>query len=52
MAPFAPVDPEQFSKDLAAGINRLIADPALCKKMAENGRRRVEEHFDWKIIAQ
>ena len=52
VAPFAPVDPEQFSKDLAAGINRLIADPALCKKMAENGRRRVEEHFDWKIIAQ
>lgn len=52
VAPFAPVDPEQFSKDLAAGINRLIADPALCKKMAENGRRRVEEYFDWKIIAQ
>ena len=50
-APFEPVDPEQFSKDLADGINQLISNLALRESMAKKGRQRVEDHFDWKAIA-
>jgi glycogen synthase len=50
--PFEPVDPDQFSRDLAAGINRVVADKDLQIRMAAAGRKRVEEHFDWKAIAQ
>jgi glycosyltransferase involved in cell wall biosynthesis len=51
-APFEPVDPDQFSRDLAAGINRVVADKDLQISMAAAGRKRVEDHFDWKAIAQ
>ena len=51
-APFEPVDPERFSKDLADGINSLINNDTLRKSMAINGRKRVEETFDWEAIAK
>ena len=51
-APFEPVNPDQFSRDLAAGVNRVINDKDLQHKMAKNGRKRVEEFFDWKAIAK
>ncbi|PRP65820.1 glycogen synthase [Nonlabens agnitus] len=51
-APFEPLDPDRFAQDLAAGINKVVADPELQKQMASAGRQRVEEHFDWKAIAQ
>jgi glycogen synthase len=51
-APFEPVNPAQFSKDLAEGINTLIKDEPLRKRMATNSRRRVEEKFDWVSIAK
>ena len=51
-APFEPVDPDAFARDLAEGINTLIRDVDLRNKMAINGRKRVEEHFDWAAIAQ
>ena len=51
-APFEPVDPDKFSKDLADGINSLVNDQVLNLKMAENGRKRVEETFDWVAIAK
>ena len=51
-APFEPVDPDKFSRALAEGINKVIADPALKASMAQKGRKRVEEHFDWKAIAR
>jgi glycogen synthase len=51
-APFEPVNPEKFSKDLAEGINTVINDKALQQKMAKNGRQRVEDYFDWKAIAK
>lgn len=49
---FVPQDPEQFAKDLAAGINRLMDDPALAQAMGEAGRQRAEEHFSWRAIAR
>jgi glycogen synthase len=51
-APFEPVNPDQFSRDLAAGINKVVNDKALCQKMAKNGRKRVEDYFDWTAIAK
>jgi len=51
-APFEPVDPNKFSNDLAEGINKLIKNKDLRDKMAEKGRKRVEEHFDWIAIAK
>jgi glycogen synthase len=51
-APFEPEHPEQFSKDLAEGVNQLIANPERCETMAKKGRTRVEQHFDWVAIAK
>ncbi|WP_282134928.1 glycogen synthase [Seonamhaeicola maritimus] len=51
-APFEAIDPDKFSRDLAEGINKVINDDALRNKMAVNGRKRVEEHFDWVAIAK
>jgi len=51
-APFEPKDPDQFSKDLANGVNQLIADKELASQMAKNGRKRVEDTFDWIAIAK
>jgi starch synthase len=46
-----PDDPEQFSRDLAAAIAGLLADPARARAMGEAGRKRVEAHFSWTAIA-
>lgn len=51
-APFEPVHPDQFSRDLANGINTVISNEELQHKMAKNGRKRVEEFFDWTAIAK
>ncbi|MCB0399448.1 MAG: glycogen synthase [Winogradskyella sp.] len=52
VAPFEPVNPDQFSRDLAEGINKVISNKELREKMAKKGRQRVEEFFDWKAIAK
>ncbi|WP_323789724.1 glycogen synthase [Psychroserpens sp.] len=51
-APFEPVNPDQFSRDLAEGVNTVIANKELRDKMAKNGRARVEAFFDWTAIAK
>ena len=51
-APFEPINPDKFAKDLANGINKVINDPELRKSMAKKGRKRVEDHFDWIAIAK
>ena len=51
-APFEPINPDKFSKDLAYEINKLIHNKPLREKMAINGRQRVENHFDWTAIAK
>ena len=50
-APFEPVNPDKFARDLAEGVNTVINNKELRKKMEINGRKRVEEHFDWVAIA-
>jgi starch synthase len=49
---FEPVDPAEFSRGLAAAINRVALDPALRERFGRNGRRRVEASFSWTAIAQ
>ncbi len=51
-SPFEPLEPETFAQDLAYGINRLMADPDLRKRMGKAGRDRVEEQFSWTSIAK
>lgn len=51
-APFEPIDPDKFSRDLANGVNKVINDKGLRETMAKNGRQRVEDYFDWIAIAK
>ncbi|MCU0858019.1 MAG: glycosyltransferase family 4 protein, partial [Pontiellaceae bacterium] len=51
-APFEPVDPEKFSRDLADAINRLMADPPLRARMGIASRKRAVEIFSWTAIAE
>lgn len=51
-APFEPVNPDKFAKDLADGVNKIISNPKLRDSMAQKGRKRVEEFFDWISIAK
>ena len=46
-----PINPEQFSKDLAAKVTALLEDPAKARAFGEAGRRRVEDTFAWSAIA-
>jgi len=51
-APFEPINPDKFSRDLANGVNTVIADKVLRTSMAKKGRQRVEDYFDWIAIAK
>jgi starch synthase len=50
-SPFEPLNPEKFSRDLAARINQLMQDRQLREKFGRAGRQRAEEHFSWSAIA-
>ena len=47
-----PRAPAQFAKDLAAAVNRLLADPPTMQAMGRRARARVERYFSWTSIAQ
>ena len=51
-SPFEPVNPDQFSRDLASRINGLMADPALRARFGIAGRKRAEAKFSWAAIAR
>lgn len=40
------------AKAISAAVNKILADPALEKKMAKNARRFIEERFSWEVIAK
>ena len=50
--PHDPIDPAAFSARLAEGINRLVRDPGLRKKMGAAGRQRVLDNYSWHSIAE
>ena len=49
---FDPVDPGQFSRDLAVAINRVVCDSRLREQQGKNGRKRAEDYFSWDAIAR
>jgi glycosyltransferase involved in cell wall biosynthesis len=49
---FDPADPQRFSDELAAAVNRVALDVPLQTRMGEAGRRRAEDHFGWAAIAR
>jgi alpha-maltose-1-phosphate synthase len=51
-SPFEAVNPEQFARDLADRINRVMRDESLRNRMAAAGRKRVEAMFGWGAIAK
>lgn len=50
-SPFEALHPEVFSKDMAARINQLMADPDMRARFGKAGRARAEEMFSWRAIA-
>ena len=49
---FESKDPEGFARDLAAAITELLGDPARLEKMGKASRKRVEEKFSWRAVAE
>jgi len=47
-----PADPDGFARRLANGVNELMGDPDRREKMGAAARKRVEEHFSWRAIAE
>lgn len=48
----APAHPEVLARDLAAGVNELLASPERSKEMGAAGRQRVLDHFTWAAVAR
>jgi glycosyltransferase involved in cell wall biosynthesis len=44
--------PPANSREIANGMRKLLADPELCKRLGDSGRRRVEKDLDWSRIAE
>jgi len=47
-----PLDPDRYVADLAAALERVLADPVRAAEMGAAGRRRAEEQFAWDAIAE
>ncbi len=52
VTPFEPIDAATFSRDLAHGINALMADPDRRESMGAAGRQRCIDVFSWAAIAR
>jgi len=42
----------RFAAGIAEAVDALLADPQRARRMGEAGRRRVIDHFDWRVIAR
>ena len=49
---YEPRNPEKFSRDLAAALNRVLRQPSLRRRFSTQGRRRAETHFSWAGVAK
>ncbi|MBF0472329.1 MAG: glycogen synthase [Nitrospirae bacterium] len=50
-SPFEAVNPEQYSKDLASSINKILDNNSLKDKMGKAGRILAATKFSWENIA-
>ena len=48
----SPRDPVRFADDLADRVNDLLADTGRARDFGHAGRRRVLEHFSWRMVAE
>ncbi|MDF7665108.1 glycogen synthase [Bifidobacterium sp. ESL0745] len=46
-----PIHPDDFVHDMAAAIDRLMADPQQARQMGEAGYKRARDRFSWERIA-
>ncbi len=51
-SPYEALHPEQYARDLAEAVNKLMADSSLRERMAKAGRERAVDHFSWSAIAE
>ena len=51
-SPFEPLYPGKFARDLAEKINLLMHDEKLRERFGKAGRKRAEQKFTWRTIAQ
>jgi glycogen synthase len=51
-SPFEAIYPDQFARDLAAGINQIMGDESLRTAMGQASRQRAEKLFSWRVIAR
>ena len=51
-SPFEAVNPDQFARDLANGINKIVLNPSLRESMGQASRKRAVDVFSWKSIAK
>lgn len=47
-----PLNPEQFEKDMADRLMRVLSDPELAKRMGQAGLERARNEFSWEAIAE
>ncbi|MCI1983992.1 MAG: glycogen synthase [Bifidobacteriaceae bacterium] len=47
-----PLHPEEFVRDLAAGIEKIFSDSARAQRMGQAGFARARDHFSWESIAR
>jgi starch synthase len=52
LVPYDPRDVEQFAADLAAAIEKVLADPNAADEMGRRGRQRAVDDFGWAEIAR
>ncbi|HEX6247670.1 MAG TPA: glycosyltransferase, partial [Nocardioidaceae bacterium] len=45
-------DPSGLEHGLAAGVNRLVADPDLAERFGRAGRERAVTEFAWEAVAR
>jgi glycogen synthase len=51
-APYRPLHPDSYARDLAAQINRLMKDEPMRRAFGQAGRKRACERFSWNSIAR
>jgi glycosyltransferase involved in cell wall biosynthesis len=42
----------EFSRAFANDINQMVSNPELCREMGKKGRKRAEEIFSWRAVAE
>jgi len=52
LVPYNPAHPEQFERDLAAGIIDMLSNEEKLRAMGKAGRERAQREFGWQAVAR